>query len=106
MQQTISPGRWRGLTTTSTREHVFAVLAFDQRENYRRMLPQGATYEQAAQIKQEVAQALSFNSSAVLLDPNYGLKAMLSLSGSSGLLIALEKSGYSGDPAARHTEFM
>ncbi len=106
MKQTLTPGRWLGLKHTSTRDHIFTVLAFDQRGTFRRMLPEGTPYEQAAKIKQEIVYALSFYSSAVLLDPEYGLSAALSMAGSSGLLLAVEKSGYSGDSTARHTTFM
>jgi len=39
MTQTLTPGRWRGLKTTSSRKNVFNILAFDQRGTYRKMLP-------------------------------------------------------------------
>ena len=106
MKKILTPGKWRGLKTTSDRGHTFSVLAFDQRGNYHRMLPEGTSYAEAAQIKREVAFALSPYVTAVLLDPNYGLPAALDLAGTSGLLMALEKTGYSGDPTARQVDFM
>ncbi|MBC6935487.1 MAG: tagatose 1,6-diphosphate aldolase [Chloroflexi bacterium] len=105
MKQTLSPGRWRGLKTTSTRHNVFTILAFDQRGTYRKMLPPDTDYDTAAQIKCEVVTALSYESSAILLDSYYGLQAALSMSGSSGLLMALEESGYSGDSTYRRIVF-
>jgi tagatose 1,6-diphosphate aldolase len=42
----------------------------------------------------------------VLLDNEYGLKAALDLPGSKGLLMALEKSGYSGDSTYRQVDFI
>lgn len=105
MKQPITPGKWRHLKQTSTHEHIFTILAFDQRGSYRRMLPEGTSYEAAVQIKREVVVALSYHSSAVLLDPVYGLPAALEMAGTSGLLMSLEKSGYSGDSTYRQLAF-
>jgi tagatose 1,6-diphosphate aldolase len=102
---TLTPGRWRGLKQTSTNENVFTILAFDQRGTYRRMLPEGASYDEAVQIKQEVVVALSYHASAVLLDATYGLKPAMNMAGDCGLLMAYEKSGYSGDATYRMVDF-
>lgn len=106
MTQQLTPGKWRGLKQTSTGQNVFAILAFDQRGNYVKMLPEGTPYETAVQIKTEVVSALSPHTSAVLLDPIYGLQPALHVAGSSGLLMALEKSGYSGDSTYRRLDFI
>ncbi|RPI94693.1 MAG: tagatose 1,6-diphosphate aldolase, partial [Chloroflexi bacterium] len=90
MPQLLTPGRWRALSATSTRRHAFTVLAFDQRGNYRQLLPANSTYEDAVQIKYEVVAALAPHTSAVLLDPEYGLKAAMLGVGSSGLLMCIE----------------
>jgi tagatose 1,6-diphosphate aldolase len=103
--QTITPGRWRNLTVTSSEQAIFTIMAFDQRGTYQRMLPQGATYEDAVRIKSGIVGALSRYVSAVLLDAEYGLESLLGLSGRSGLLMALEKSGYSGDSTGRKVDF-
>lgn len=105
MTQTLTPGRWRGLVATSTDSHVFTILAFDQRGSYVEMLPEGSTFEDAVTIKQEVITALSPHTSAVLLDPTYGLTPALYMSRSSGLLMALEKTGYPGKSTYRLTDF-
>lgn len=105
MTQTLTPGRWRGLTACSTDSHVFTILAFDQRGSYVDMLPEDSTFEDAVTIKQEVITALSPHTSAVLLDPTYGLTPALHMSRSSGLLMALEKTGYSGNSTYRLTDF-
>ena len=106
MKQTLTPGRWRGLMTTSTAEQVFTILAFDQRGSYRKMLPDDFPYEDAVQTKTEVVVKLSTQTSAVLLDHEYGLSPALNMSGQSGILLALEKSGYSGDSTYRSIEFL
>ena len=103
----ITPGRYRGLKTTSlAQNNVFAVLAFDQRGSYRRMMPDGTSYEDLVQVKVEIISALSQHASAVLTDPVYGLTPAMEMSGKSGLLFALEKSGYSGDSTYRNVEFL
>lgn len=105
MTQVLTPGRWRGLKTTSSRMNVFNILAFDQRGTYRKMLPQDTGYEGAAQMKRDIVFALSFHASAVLLDNQYGLQSVVDMSGSSGVLMAYEESGYSGDSTYRRIKF-
>ena len=105
MAQTLTPGRWRGLKTTSSRKNVFNILAFDQRGTYRKMLPPDISYEAAAQMKRDIVVALSFHASAVLLDNQYGLQSVVDMNGSSGVLMAYEESGYSGDSTYRGIKF-
>jgi tagatose 1,6-diphosphate aldolase len=105
MATTLTPGRWLGLKRTSVEGDIFTILAFDQRGAYRKMLPQDASYELAASIKREVVTALSPDASAVLLDPDYGLAPAQFMSRHSGLLLAAEKSGYTGDPTYRGVDF-
>jgi tagatose 1,6-diphosphate aldolase len=104
--ETITPGRWRGLKTTSDDDHTFTILAFDQRGSYQKMLPEGTSFETAVAIKREVVFALARHVSAVLLDPVYGLPAVLDMAGGTGLLMALEKSGYTGDSTYRRVELI
>jgi len=105
MSQSLTPGRWRGLKTTSTRKNVFSILAFDQRGTFRRMLPPETSYEAAVNMKRDIVHALSFHASAVLLDNQYGLQSVLDMSGSSGVLMSYEESGYSGDATYRRIKF-
>ncbi len=106
MTQILTPGRWRRLRATSMPENIFAIMAFDQRDSYRKMLPEDASYETAAEIKKEVIVSLSQHASAVLTDPYYGLASVMHMSGQSGLLMALEESGYSGDSTYRRVSFI
>ncbi len=101
----ITPGRWRSLVTTSNASQMFTILAFDQRGTYVKMLPAGFSYQDAVTIKQEVVAALSPYTSAVLLDPTYGLPAAFTMDRGSGLLMALEKSGYTGTSTYRQVDF-
>jgi len=106
MSTVISIGKWRGLKTTSGLNNTFSILAFDQRGSYRKMLPDDATYEDAVQIKHEIVTAISPYATAVLLDPVYGLRSIQDMAGSSGLLLAVEKTGYSGEATARQIDFI
>ncbi len=104
MPNTLTPGRYRGLKSTSLAEgDVFGIIAFDQRGSYRKMMPADAGYETLTQVKREIIGALSIDASAILTDPTYGLNAAMEMSPKAGLLLALEKSGYSGDSSYRKT---
>lgn len=105
MTQTLTPGRWRGLKTTSSRKNIFNILAFDQRGTYRKMLPPDTDYDTAAQMKRDIVVSLSFHATAVLLDNEYGLQSLVDMNGSSGVLMAYEESGYSGDSTYRGIKF-
>jgi len=103
----LTPGRYRGLKASSLAEaDVFGIVAFDQRGSYRKMMPPGASYETLVQVKCDIIKALSQDASAVLTDPAYGLSAAMGMNATSGLLLALEKSGYSGDSSYRVTELI
>ena len=105
MTTTLTPGRWSGLRTTSTHEDVFSILAFDQRNSYRKMLPEETSYDAAVALKQEIVTALTQYASAVLVDPVYGLPSALNRSRGSGLLMSYEKSGYTGVSTYRELHF-
>ena len=102
----LTPGKWRGLATTSNPNETFSILAFDQRGSYRRMLPDDTPYEFAVQMKSEITGHLSQYASAVLLDCSYGLVPSMCISGKSGLLMSLEASGYTGDSTYRQMEMI
>jgi tagatose 1,6-diphosphate aldolase len=107
MSNQITPGRYRGLKSTSLAEKdVFGIVAFDQRGSYRRMMPDNTPYDELVEVKKQIIGTMSKNASAILTDPVYGLKAAMHMSGKSGLLLALEKSGYSGDSTYRRPEFL
>jgi tagatose 1,6-diphosphate aldolase len=105
MTHTITPGKWFGLKRTSLEGDAFAIVAYDQRGSYRKMLPANTSFEEAVAIKQEIVGVLAQQASAVLLDPDYGMVPAMHMSRHSGLLLSVEKSGYSGDSTYRKTEY-
>lgn len=104
MIKNLLPGTWRGLVRTSNMNDIFTIVAFDQRSSYQKMLPGNIAFADAVQIKSDVVRALSADASAMLLDPEYGLQPALELNRHCGLLLAVEKSGYTGDSSYRRTE--
>lgn len=108
LDKNLSIGKLRGLAATSTPEGVFAILAFDHRQSFVKMLnpqaPQSVTYTEVVAAKTEVVRALAPHASAVLLDPIYGAAQVIAsgaLPGNVGLLVAIEETGYTGSDLAR-----
>jgi tagatose 1,6-diphosphate aldolase len=106
-------GKRRGLQSTANQNQIFTVLAFDHRQSFVKMLPADTTssvgYSEVVAAKLDVIEQLSPFSSAVLLDPLYGASQAIArdvLPAKTGLLVALEKTGYSGDSTARVTELI
>jgi tagatose 1,6-diphosphate aldolase len=103
-----SIGKIHGLSATSTPGNVFCILAFDHRQSFIKMMdPTGShppTFEEVVQAKSEVVQVLAPHASGVLLDPVYAAAQLIAnqtLPTGSGLIVALEETGYEGDPNAR-----
>lgn len=89
------------------------MFALDHRGNLRHSLnpdaPDTVTYEQMTQFKQEVTAVMSPSATAVLLDPVYGVGPVITagaLAPEAGLLLAVEKTGYTGDPTARQSQIL
>lgn len=104
----LSIGKRRGLMSTSTPEHIFTVLAFDHRQSFVKMVPSEkdalAAYPEVASTKIDVIKTLSPSASAVLLDPLFSAAPAIArdaLPAQTGLLVAVETSGYSGESTAR-----
>ncbi len=109
----LSLGKLRGLQLCATARGVMAVLAIDHRDNLRRALnpadPAAVSGKTLVAFKRDVLSTLAPEASAVLLDPEYGLEPAVrarTLPRTAGLLLALERSGYSGESAARRSELL
>jgi tagatose-1,6-bisphosphate aldolase len=106
-------GKIRRLQQCATSSGHFVILALDHRGNLRRSLnpaaPDKVTYEDMVAFKQQVTSALASSASAVLLDPEYGVAQAVTagaIPGRSGLVVAVEKTGYEGHPAARASQIL
>jgi len=104
----LSIGKIHGLSATSTPGGVFCILAFDHRQSFVKMLnptdSHPPEFKEVVTAKSEVVTVLAPHASGVLLDPVYGAAQLIAnqtLPAGSGLMVALEETGYEGDPHAR-----
>ena len=106
-------GKLRGLQQLANNNGIFTICAMDHRRSLRRIIEgdnviEGGTgYEEMTQRKLELCAHLAPQASAVLLDPVYGAAQCIAhgvLPKSTGLLVSLESSGYSGSSEYRITE--
>ncbi len=106
-------GKIRRLQQCSTPQGKFVMFALDHRGNLRHSLrpeaPDTVTYEQMVSFKQELITEISAKATAVLLDPVYGVGPAIvsgAIAPESGLIVAVEKTGYTGDPTARESQIL
>jgi tagatose-1,6-bisphosphate aldolase len=98
----------RGLDACSSPTGTFTVLALDHRQNLRKELrpsdPASVTDAEMVDFKRAVVRALGTTGTGVLLDPEIGVGPAIadgSLPGRAGLIVAVEATGYEGQPGAR-----
>jgi tagatose 1,6-diphosphate aldolase len=109
----ISVGKIYGLQHISCDRGTFTCLALDHRQNLRKALhpenPSATTDQQLSRFKLDVTTELAPMATAVLLDPEVSAAqaiAARSIPNHVGLVVALESTGYSGDPAARMAQII
>lgn len=97
----ITPGKQKGLKAVSNERGVIAAAAMDQRGSLKSAIAKdkgidksAVTPDMMAEFKQAVVRILTPHASAILLDPEYGLKAAKARAKTAGLLLAYENSGY------------
>jgi tagatose 1,6-diphosphate aldolase len=94
-------GKQKGLEAVSGPRGVIAAVAIDQRSALRSLFahpmgiaPDNVPVEKLIQFKEAVSRILTPHTSAILLDPEYGLPAAQQRAKTAGLLLAYEKTGY------------
>ena len=104
----LSPGKRKRLESVSDSRGVIGALAIDQRDALRKLFSaelkiekQSVPPEQLEEFKSIVVRVLSPHATAVLLEPEYGLRAAIQRAPSSGLLMAYEVSGYDSNVPGR-----
>lgn len=109
----LSIGKIRGLQQLANEKGIMAMCALDHRGSLKRMLngehPESVSYQAMVDFKLDLSQSLTPYASAILLDPVYGAPQAVAaniLPKNTGLLVSLEKSGYSGEPEARITDLL
>lgn len=106
-----SIGKMRRLQHCATPDGKFVIMAVDHRDNLRGYLQeahptQTIGYKEMVDFKLQTTKALQETFSCTLLDPEFGAAQAIEkgiLPGEAGLIVSVEKWGYSGDPLARET---
>jgi tagatose-1,6-bisphosphate aldolase len=109
----LSIGKLRGLQQCTSPRGTFTCLALDHRQNLRKALNQ-ATHKSVSEadlsrFKLEVTVALADLGTAVLLDPEFSAAkavAAQAIPKQTGLVVAVESTGYTGEPNARHAQIL
>jgi tagatose-1,6-bisphosphate aldolase len=111
MQLTI--GKIGGLRQCTSQRGTFTCLALDHRQNLRRALnpadPTTVPDSALTKFKLEVTDALAGEATAVLLDPEYSAAQAVAagvIPKNAGLVVAVEATGYTGDPNARQSQIL
>ncbi|GAC1404080.1 MAG: tagatose 1,6-diphosphate aldolase [Ktedonobacteraceae bacterium] len=100
MKVKITRGKFNGINACADSRGVIAALAVDHRGNLLEAIAKArgehgkATDVDMLAFKMAVTRVLTPLTSAILLDPEYGLKAIASRAPERGVLLAYEKSGY------------
>jgi tagatose 1,6-diphosphate aldolase len=109
----ISIGKLRGLQQLADGNGFLTICAIDHRKALQRAMneknPDVVSYQDMVDFKLDLCSAVVPFVSAVLLDPIYGAGQAIAagvLPGHIGLLVSMEKTGYSGDSTARITELL
>lgn len=97
----MNSGKLEHLKKLSTAKGVIAAAAMDQRGSLKKSIakekgvdPKEITSQMMEEFKTAVTKILTPYSSAILLDPEFGLPAARSRSSNAGLLLAYESTGY------------
>ena len=108
--QELTVGKRRGLAACTTEKGVFSILALDHRNNLRNAMnpanPELVSPRIMGEFKSKLIREVAGAGSAALLDPEYGAAPVIlsdALSGQTGLVMAVEATGYTGDPNARES---
>ncbi|MBA2676881.1 MAG: tagatose 1,6-diphosphate aldolase [Ktedonobacteraceae bacterium] len=105
MNVQITRGKFNGINACANSHGVIAALAVDHRGNLLEAIAKArggqATAADMLAFKKTVTRVLTPLTSALLLDPEYGLEAIASRASGTGVLLAYEKSGYDTQSKSR-----
>ncbi len=96
----MTQGKFDGINALADERGVIAAAAMDQRGSLRQMIARArgdgreTTAEDLTRFKTAVTEVLTRHASGILLDPEYGLPALLVKDPNAGVLLAYEKTGY------------
>lgn len=105
----LSIAKLRSFQTCATTRGTFTFLALDHRQNLRRANPRFEDNHELSRFKLEVTAELAPFATGVLLDPEVSAAQAIAsgaLPGTKGLVVSLESTGYTGEPAARRSQIL
>jgi tagatose 1,6-diphosphate aldolase len=109
----LSLGKLRGLQRITSPRATITTLALDHRQNLRRALnpanPSTVTDADLTCFKLAIVKTLASNATSVLLDPEYSAAQAIAagiLPHQTGVVVALEATGYTGDSTARQAQIL
>jgi tagatose 1,6-diphosphate aldolase len=104
----VTSGKQKGMSAVANQRGVIAAAAMDQRGSLKSAIAKdkgidksAVTPEMMSEFKEAVTRILTPYASAILLDPEYGLKAAKERAKTAGLLLAYENSGYDNTRTGR-----
>lgn len=104
----MTAGKFKGMQAVSDEKGVIRAAAMDQRGSLQKSIAKGAgidaskvTVAQMEEFKATVSRILTPHSTAILLDPEFGLPAVAAKAPGTGVLLAYEKTGYDNAIAGR-----
>jgi len=110
MTARLTLGKLRGLQEISNSAGRLTITALDHRGSLRRAIrpddPDSVSFDEMVAFKRLLAGALVPHSSAILLDPVFGAAPLMAdgtVPGDKGVLVSLEKTGYSDQAGDRKT---
>jgi tagatose 1,6-diphosphate aldolase len=107
----LTPGKFLGLSRM-TKDDFLTMIALDHRGSFKKLAnpehPDLVSFEQIVSMKKQLLSILGPESSAVLLDPEYGVFPSIygHLLNGLGLLVSVEESGYGQSKGGRVTKLM
>src|SRR5687767_7952272 len=94
----ISKGKFNGIQSCANVNGIINAAAMDQRGSLKKSIGKAmgkdATNEDLTNFKIIVTKVLTPHSSAILMDPEYGLPTLSHRAAGTGVLLAYEKTGY------------
>ncbi|MFQ3662579.1 MAG: tagatose 1,6-diphosphate aldolase [Chloroflexaceae bacterium] len=103
----LTRGKFQGISACADERGVIAAAAMDQRGSLKKAIAKArgeggqATFEDMVAFKTAVTKILTRHSSAILMDPEYGLEALKHRAPGTGVLMAYEKTGYDASVKGR-----
>jgi tagatose 1,6-diphosphate aldolase len=95
---TMGRGKFNGINACADEHGVIAAAAMDQRGSLQKAIAKArgasASDTDLTLFKKAVTKVLTRHSSAILMDPEYGLEALKEKAPGTGVLLAYEKTGY------------